>query len=338
MNKPHYPFTAIVGQHEMLLALQLCAVDPLMGGVLIMGHRGTGKSTAIRALTHVLPKIRVSKNCVFNCSPENKEELCSSCVKKNKLVSEYRQVPVVDLPLGATEDRIVGSLNIQKALSEGEKELEPGLLASAHRGFLYVDEINLLDDHLVDLLIDVSASGVNLIERDGLSIKHLAKFVLVGSGNPEEGELRPQLLDRFAFSVDVTTSLVLKERINVVKLRQAYDDSPENFLSNWERKEKKLASQIKLAKKRLQTVSMSDQILEKITELCLSLKTDGLRGELSLSKAARAYAALNGKKEVKLEHVKQIAGMSLRHRLRRDPLDDSNANIRVQKVIEEVLK
>ena len=238
----------------------------------------------------------------------------------------------------ATEDRIVGSLNIQKALSEGEKELEPGLLASAHRGFLYVDEINLLDDHLVDLLIDVSASGVNLIERDGLSIKHLAKFVLVGSGNPEEGELRPQLLDRFAFSVDVTTSLVLKERINVVKLRQAYDDSPENFLSNWERKEKKLASQIKLAKKRLQTVSMSDQILEKITELCLSLKTDGLRGELSLSKAARAYAALNGKKEVKLEHVKQIAGMSLRHRLRRDPLDDSNANIRVQKVIEEVLK
>ena len=336
MSTFHYPFTAIIGQDEMCLALKLSAVDPLMGGVLVMGHRGTGKSTAIRALVNVLPKIKAVKNCMFNCFPSKEVVACSRCKNAEKLVSEYRSVPVVNLPLGATEDRIIGSLDIQKALRSGDKQLEPGLLASANRGFLYVDEVNLLDDHLVDLLIDVSASGINLIEREGLSIEHPAQFVLVGSGNPEEGELRPQLLDRFAFSVDVTTPENLEERVKVVKLRQEFDDNPEAFKEKWLSKEMALAKKIRAARTKLGKVKVPEQTLEKIAELCLMLKTDGLRGELSLSKAARACAALNGSLSVSEEHVKRVAVMSLRHRLRRDPLDESSSDTRVKKMISEV--
>ena len=273
---------------------------------------------------------------MFNCFPSKEIGACSRCKNAEKLVSEYRSVPVVNLPLGATEDRIIGSLDIQKALRSGDKQLEPGLLASANRGFLYVDEVNLLDDHLVDLLIDVSASGINLIEREGLSIEHPAQFVLVGSGNPEEGELRPQLLDRFAFSVDVTTPGNLEERVKVVKLRQEFDDNPEAFKEKWLSKEMALAKKIRAARTKLGKVKVPEKTLEKIAALCLMLKTDGLRGELSLSKAARACAALNGSLSVSEEHVKQVAVMSLRHRLRRDPLDESSSDTRVKKMISEV--
>ena len=336
MSIHHYPFTGIIGQEDMCLALKLSAIDPLMGGVLVMGHRGTGKSTAIRALANVLPKIKTVKGCSFNCYPQTELVKCPDCISKAKLVSTYKSVPVVNLPLGATEDRIIGSLDIQKALRVGEKELEPGLLASANRGFLYVDEVNLLDDHLVDLLIDVSASGMNRIEREGLSIEHPAQFVLIGSGNPEEGELRPQLLDRFAFSVDVTTPVNLEERVKVVKLRQEFDDSPEDFVDKWAAKEKTLERKIRAARIKLDKIELPEKTLEKIAELCLALKTDGLRGELSLSKASRAYAALNGRLSVTEDHVKRVAVMSLRHRLRRDPLDDSSSDIRVTKIISEL--
>ena len=224
-----FPFAAIVGQDEMTLAIQVVAIDPTVGGVLVLGDRGTGKSTAVRALADLLPPIQVVKGCPYQCDPTKPAQACAVCqpdkdatnAKALKLPTESKAVSVVDLPLGATEDRIVGALDLEKALSQGIKEFSPGLLAQAHRGFLYIDEVNLLDDHLVDLLIDVAASGENLVEREGLSIRHPAKFVLVGSGNPEEGELRPQLLDRFGLSVQVNTPQDVALRVEVIKRRDA---------------------------------------------------------------------------------------------------------------------
>jgi magnesium chelatase subunit I len=341
-----YPFTAIVKQDEMRLSLQLASIDPSLGGVLILGDRGTGKSTAVRGLANILPAIKVVKGCLFNCEPGNSIKICKICnpensdldKKNNKIIVQSRTVPVVDLPLGSTEDRIVGSLDMQKALTKGLKELDPGLLANAHRGFLYIDEVNLLEDHLVDLLIDVSASGKNLIEREGLSLSHPAKFVLIGSGNPEEGDLRPQLLDRFGFSVEVSTPTDLKSRVEVIKRRQKYDADPKAFLESWKKYENDLSKKIKVAQNRLIKIETPDFILEKIAELCIFLKTDGLRGELTLSKASRALASLGRSKIVKIEHVKQVSTMCLRHRLRRDPLDDTSSNFRVERAIEEVFK
>ena len=227
-----FPFAAIVGQEEMGLALQIVAVDPTVGGVLVLGDRGTGKSTAVRALADLLPTIDVVQACPFGCSPKDSSLACDVCAElkeKGKVKTIKRPVPVVDLPLGATEDRVVGALDLEKALSQGVKSFAPGLLAQANRGFLYIDEVNLLEDHLVDLLIDVAASGENVVEREGLSVRHPAKFVLVGSGNPEEGELRPQLLDRFGLSVEVRTPQDLEVRVQVVKRRDAFDRDPEEI-------------------------------------------------------------------------------------------------------------
>ena len=237
-----FPFAAIVGQDEMTLAIQVVAIDPTVGGVLVLGDRGTGKSTAVRALADLLPPIQVVKGCPYKCDPTKPAQACPVCQShKNlnagqtiKLPSERRPVSVVDLPLGATEDRIVGALDLEKALSQGVKEFSPGLLAQAHRGFLYIDEVNLLDDHLVDLLIDVAASGENLVEREGLSIRHPARFVLVGSGNPEEGELRPQLLDRFGLSVQVNTPQDVALRVEVIKRRDAFDKDPDAYKAQWQ--------------------------------------------------------------------------------------------------------
>ncbi|OUV03723.1 MAG: magnesium chelatase ATPase subunit I [Betaproteobacteria bacterium TMED82] len=344
-----YPFTAIVGQEEMLLALKLSAIDPSIGGVLIMGDRGTGKSTAVRALAKVLPPIKATIGCKFNlnCELDNPLDICKVCnitsegllkVKYGKKkVAKFKPVPVIDLPLGATEDRIVGCLDMQRALTEGVKELDPGLLASANRGYLYVDEVNLLEDHLVDLLIDVSASGVNIIEREGLSISHPAKFVIVGSGNPEEGDLRPQLLDRFGFSVEIKTPTNLEKRVEVIKRRQEFDSEPIKFLAKWESSEQDLAKQIRLAKNRITKINLPDSVFEKISELCIDLKTDGLRGELTLSKAARALAAYKRSRIVKLNHVREIATLCLRHRLRRDPLDETSSDARVKRSIQKIL-
>ena len=340
-----FPFAAIVGQDEMTLAIQVVAIDPTVGGVLVLGDRGTGKSTAVRALADLLPPIQVVKGCPYRCDPLKPAQSCPICqaahtasgVKAPKLQTESRAVSVVDLPLGATEDRIVGALDLEKALSQGIKEFSPGLLAQAHRGFLYIDEVNLLDDHLVDLLIDVAASGENLVEREGLSIRHPARFVLVGSGNPEEGELRPQLLDRFGLSVQVRTPQDVALRVEVIKRRDAFDKDPVAYKAQWQEESDKLQKRIVKARKLLDAVVVSDEMLTLCARLCQQLGTDGLRAELTLLRATRALAAMQGSKSVKPEHLKTIAPLALRHRLRRNPLDDTDSGERVQRCLQEIL-
>ena len=334
-----FPFAAIVGQDEMTLAIQVVAVDPRVGGVLVLGDRGTGKSTAVRALADLLPPIRVVQGCPYSCDPDAPAQACSVCGggKPKRLPAETRPVRVVDLPLGATEDRVVGALDLEKALSLGVKEFAPGLLAQAHRGFLYIDEVNLLDDHLVDLLIDVAASGENLVEREGLSIRHPARFVLVGSGNPEEGELRPQLLDRFGLSVQVQTPQDLALRVAVVKRRDAFEKDPQAFRALWQADNDKLQKRILKARKLLDQVVMSDAMLTLCARLCQQLGTDGLRAELTLLRATRALAAMQGSKTVQPEHLQTIAPLALRHRLRRNPLDDTDSGARVQRSLQDVL-
>jgi len=335
-----FPFSAIVGQDEMKLALLIAAVDPKVGGVLAFGDRGSGKSTAVRALAALLPKMKVVAGCRYNCDPEKPAEFCEECrtrAAKGAIKSVQVPVPVVDLPLGATEDRVVGALDLERALARGEKAFEPGLLARAHRGFLYIDEANLLEDHLVDLLLDVAASGENVVEREGLSIRHPARFVLVGTGNPEEGELRPQLLDRFGMSVEVRTPDGLADRIEVVRRRDAFESDNAAFVAAWAKDEAKLRKKIIAARDRLPAVTVSDVALEHAAKLCMALGTDGLRGELTLMRAARALAALESAKTVTDDHLRQIAPPALRHRLRRNPLDDAGSTVRVDRAISEVL-
>jgi magnesium chelatase subunit I len=334
-----FPFSAIVGQDEMKLALLIAAVDPKVGGVLAFGDRGSGKSTAVRALAALLPKMKVVAGCRYNCDPDRPAEFCDDCrtrAAKGGLKSAQAPVPVVDLPLGATEDRVVGALDLERALAHGEKAFEPGLLARAHRGFLYIDEANLLEDHLVDLLLDVAASGENVVEREGLSIRHPARFVLVGTGNPEEGELRPQLLDRFGLSVEVKTPDDLLSRIEVVRRRDDFESDTVAFTAKWAKEETKLRKKITYARERLPSVTVSDAALERAAKLCMALGTDGLRGELTLMRAARSLAALESAKSVTDDHLRRIAPSALRHRLRRNPLDDAGSSVRVDRAITEL--
>ncbi len=333
MSQP-FPFSAIVGQDEMKLAILVATVDASIGGVLVFGDRGTGKSTAVRALAALLPKMRAVAGCTYQCDPADGAPACVQCAAgKSTLKSHLVPVPVVDMPLGATEDRVVGALDLERALTRGEKAFEPGLLARANRGFLYIDEVNLLEDHLVDLLIDVAASGENLVEREGLSVRHPARFVIVGSGNPEEGELRPQLLDRFGLSVDVTTPRDLPTRVEVVRRRDAYERDRTAFVAQWKRHDDKLRRKIVAARERLPGVTVPDGALEQAARLCMLLGTDGLRGELTLIRAARALAALEGDGAVSDVHLKRVAPSALRHRLRRDPLDESGSGARVERAL-----
>ncbi len=321
------------------MALLIAAVDPAVGGVLVFGDRGTGKSTAVRALAALLPKIRVIKGCHYGCDPVSDGKWCEDCQKKYsdlEAKSALVSVPVVDLPLGATEDRVVGALDLERALAHGEKAFEPGLLARANRGFLYIDEVNLLEDHLVDLLIDVAASGENVVEREGLSVRHPARFVLVGSGNPEEGELRPQLLDRFGLSVEVKTPEDLATRIEVVRRRDSYEREPHAFIEKSRKQEERLRRQIVAARSRLPSVTVPDAALERAATLCMALGTDGLRGELTLMRAARAMASLDGDSNVEDSHLRRVAPAALRHRLRRDPLDEAGSSVRVARAIEQL--
>ncbi|NRA29196.1 MAG: ATP-binding protein [Parvularculaceae bacterium] len=323
MGVVSFPFSAIVGQEALKQALILAAIDPALGGVLALGDRGTGKSTTIRALAALLPEVPVTDDPRLDPNPPEG--------------ATTKSAPVVDLPLGATEDRIVGALDLEAALVRGEKKFQPGLLAAAHQGFLYIDEVNLLEDHLVDVLLDVAASGENVIEREGLSVRHPARFVLVGSGNPEEGDLRPQLIDRFGLAVEVRTLTDIQQRLDVIKRREAFDTDPQAFCDQWQTADLELRDQIVAARKRLASLTMPDDVLERAAGLCIALGTDGLRGELTLSRACQALAAYNGDEAVTAEHLQAIAIPSLRHRLRKNPLDDTDAAVRVERAVDEVL-
>ncbi len=333
-----FPFTALVGQDELKLALQIATVDPNVGGVLVFGDRGTGKSTAIRALAQLLPQMKVVEGCAYHCDPAHVGPQCvADCpARSGDFAVTDMAVPVVDLPLGATEDRVVGALDLEAALTRGERRFSPGLLARAHRGFLYIDEVNLLPDHLVDLLLDVAASGENVVEREGVSVRHPARFVLIGSGNPEEGELRPQLLDRFGLSLEVRTPTELATRVEVVKRRMAFEDDGDAFTAGYADDESALTARLEDARSRLGDVEVGEKAVEQASALCQSLGTDGLRGELTLIRAARAAASLAGDPAITDGHLRQVAPLALRHRLRRAVLEDVGSTARVDKAVAEV--
>lgn len=337
-----FPFTGIIGQNEMKLALILNVTDPRIGGVMIMGDRGTGKSTTIRALVDILPEIDVVPDDPFNSSPTDpefmSEEIREMFEAGQTLMSSKKKVPMIDLPLGATEDRVCGTIDIEKALTEGVKSFEPGLLAKANRGILYVDEVNLLDDHLVDVLLDSAASGWNTVEREGISIKHPAQFVLVGSGNPEEGELRPQLLDRFGMHAEIKTIADPKQRVNIVQQRIDFDANPEELLTTYEKEQQELRNKILRAKELLPQVKISKDLRIKISQVCSELNVDGLRGDIVVNRAAKAAAAFDGRTEVTTEDIGKIISLCLRHRLRRDPLDTMNSGDRVKVIFEKVFE
>ncbi len=332
-----FPFTAIVGQEEMKLALLLNVIDPKIGGVMIMGDRGTGKSTTIRALADLLPEIEVVANDPFNSDPQD-PDLMSDQVRQQleegiPLQIVKKKVSMVDLPLGATEDRVCGTIDIEKALSEGVKAFEPGLLASANRGILYVDEVNLLDDHLVDVLLDSAASGWNTVEREGISIRHPARFVLVGSGNPEEGELRPQLLDRFGMHAEIHTVKEPTLRVEIVEQRAEFDRDPQQFCEKYQSKQEALREKLVQAQKLLPKVEIDYDLRVKISEVCSELDVDGLRGDIVTNRAAKALAAFEGRKEVTIDDIRRVITLGLRHRLRKDPLESIDSGYKVEKAL-----
>ena len=337
-----FPFTAVIGQEEMKLALLLNVIDPRIGGVMIMGDRGTGKSTTIRALADLLPDIDVVAGDPYNSSATDPDlqssEVRERLTRNESVATEPRQVPMVDLPLGATEDRLCGTIDIEKALSEGVRAFEPGLLAKANRGLLYVDEVNLLDDHLVDVLLDSAASGWNTVEREGISVRHPARFVLIGSGNPEEGELRPQLLDRFGMSVEVRTVRDPQLRVQVVDQRTAFDSDPDAFSIRVTAGQDALQARVVEAQQRLEQVTIDDDLRLSISSVCGELDVDGLRGDIVTNRAARALAAFEGRTEVSEDDVARVVSCSLRHRLRKDPLEQIDSGDRVVKVFCKVFE
>ncbi|MBE9185529.1 magnesium chelatase ATPase subunit I [Microcoleus sp. LEGE 07076] len=347
-RRPVFPFTAIVGQEEMKLALLLNVIDPKIGGVMIMGDRGTGKSTTIRALADLLPEIEVVADDPFNSHPtdpdlmsdEVRDALWDSSASRTLAQTDIKiarkKVQMVDLPLGATEDRVCGTIDIEKALSEGVKAFEPGLLAKANRGILYVDEVNLLDDHLVDVLLDSAASGWNTVEREGISIRHPAKFILIGSGNPEEGELRPQLLDRFGMHAEIRTVKDPNLRVEIVEQRSSFDQNPAEFLSKYQHEQDDMQEKLVEAQERLKSVNLDRDLRVKISQVCAELDVDGLRGDLVTNRAAKAYTALECRTEVTVDDIRKVMTLCLRHRLRKDPLESIDSGYKVTKVFDRV--
>jgi magnesium chelatase subunit I len=335
-----FPFTAIVGQEQMKLALLLNVIDPKIGGVMIMGDRGTGKSTTIRALADLLPEIDVIAGDPFNSSPTDVEMMGDDVREQFENQQHFeitqKKVPMIDLPLGATEDRVCGTIDIEKALSEGVKAFEPGLLAKANRGILYVDEVNLLDDHLVDVLLDSAASGWNTVEREGISIRHPARFVLVGSGNPEEGELRPQLLDRFGMHAEIRTVKEPDLRVQIVEQRGEFDRNPQEFLAKYQEQQEELQRKLVQAQELLPQVSIDYDIRVKVSEICSELDIDGLRGDIVTNRAAKALTAFELRTEVTVNDIRRVMPLCLRHRLRKDPLESIDSGYKVEKSINRV--
>ena len=327
-GEPRFPFTAIVGQTAMKRALVLNAVNTRIGGVLIRGKKGTAKSTAVRSLAGLLPEVTVLRGCPYICAPENRQGLCQWCQPSDPGEEEApavsRQVRIVELPVGATEDRLVGSLDIEQAIKTGTRSFEPGLIASTHRGILYVDEVNLLNDHLVDLLLDAAAMGRNYVEREGISISHAAEFILVGTMNPEEGDLRPQLLDRFGLAVEVDASFTPEERREVVKRRIAYESDPHAFIDQWQNSEAAERTRILRSRQLLPHVTVPDDILELITGICAAYEVDGLRADIAIYKTASTIAAYEGRNSVVPEDVREAAEMALLHRQRRQPFQQAH--------------
>nr|YP_006666490.1 photochlorophyllide reductase subunit L [Trebouxiophyceae sp. MX-AZ01]AFQ93845.1 photochlorophyllide reductase subunit L [Trebouxiophyceae sp. MX-AZ01] len=338
--RPVFPFTAIVGQEEMKLSLILNVIDPKIGGVMIMGDRGTGKSTTVRALVDLLPEIEVVANDPFNSDPKDPELMSQETRERLErdeiLETTTRKITMVDLPLGATEDRVCGTIDIEKALTEGVKAFEPGLLAKANRGILYVDEVNLLDDHLVDVLLDSAASGWNTVEREGISISHPARFILVGSGNPEEGELRPQLLDRFGMHAQIGTVKDPELRVKIVEQRASFDESPVGFRSHYLGSQQELAERIVSARALLEGVTIDYDARIKISQICSELDVDGLRGDIVTNRASKALAAFEGRTEVTAQDIFRVIPLCLRHRLRKDPLESIDSGDKVREVFRKV--
>jgi magnesium chelatase subunit I len=333
VKPPVYPFAALVGQESMKLGLVLSLIAPTLSGILIRGEKGTAKSTAVRSLADLLPVQAVVEGCPFGLAPEEHGPLCAEfpdfpCHRHPR--PGTRRVPVVELPVGATEDRLAGSLDLEKALRDGQRRFEPGLLAAANRGILYVDEVNLLDDHLVDLLLDSAAMGVNTVEREGVSLAHPARFSLVGTMNPEEGELRPQLLDRFGLCVTVEGSRAPQERVAILERRAAFEADPEAFGRDWEDQGRELAQRITAAIARFPQVTVERQRLFDIAETCLAMGVDGHRADLMMLRAARALAAWHGRGTVGREDLEQAATFVLPHRLRRQPLQDIAREVKVE--------
>ncbi|MEU8785263.1 putative cobaltochelatase [Streptomyces sp. NPDC048637] len=317
---PQYPFTAVVGMDDLRLALLLNAVSPAVGGVLVRGEKGTAKSTAVRALSALMPAVDVISGCRFACAPAVPDPGCPDGPHETGAVEE-RPTRMVELPVGASEDRLVGALDIERALSEGVKAFEPGLLADAHRGILYVDEVNLLHDHLVDLLLDAAAMGASYVEREGVSVRHAARFLLVGTMNPEEGELRPQLLDRFGLTVEVAASREPDQRVSVVRRRLAYDADPAGFAADWAAEEDELRGRIAAARELLPRVTLGDAALRQIAATCAAFEVDGMRADIVMARTATALAAWAGRTDVREEDVRQAALLALPHRRRRNPFD-----------------
>lgn len=334
-----FPFTAIVGQEEMKTALVLNVIDPSIGGLLIMGEKGTAKSTAVRALAELLPEIPTVAGCRFQCDPAG--PLCTECRERAQhngdFKTERKQMRVVELPLGVTEDRLVGTLDIERAIQKGEKRFEPGLLADANRNFLYVDEVNLLEDHIVDLLLDSAAMGVNTVEREGISFSHPARFILVGTMNPEEGDLRPQLLDRFGLCVQVTSVRDPELRVEILRRKAAFDDDPEEAAKRWDGEQAALAREILQAQSALRSVPLSDEALARIVRITAALDLDGHRADIVMLKTARALAAFRGKAAIGAEEIRDSAAMALRHRMKRLPFEEIGKDVdRLQNLLATV--
>lgn len=326
IRKNILPFTAIVGQDQMKQALILNAINQRIGGVLIRGEKGTAKSTAVRALAEILPVIEIVKGCPFNCNPENEQELCDICNERihsgEKIETIRKKVQVITLPLGSTEDRVIGTIDIERAIKEGIKALEPGILAAVNRGILYIDEVNLLDDHVVDVLLDSAAMGVNVVEREGISLSHPAKFILIGTMNPEEGELRPQMLDRFGLQVTVEGISDVDDRVEIVRVADEFETDPAAFMQKYDDGQKRLTEKIVTAKKILPNVKISDAIVRKIAETCVQMGVMTHRAEITIVRTAKTIAAFNGREEVTVDDVREAMALALPHRMRKKPFED----------------